>query len=83
MPSWMGSGIPLHERPTRQLVLWIVLCPIVGAAMIVFGVYLGWRHRAEFAAIDWLLQVAWMIVVGVVIAGGLPAVALQELRRRH
>ena len=82
MPSWTSRGRPLHERSAFELLQWIVLLPIVGAVMIVFGVTTAVRQWRELMLLEWLFQVVWLLVVGTVLAGGPPNVAIGELRRR-
>jgi Flp pilus assembly protein TadB len=51
--------------------------------MVAFAAYSVWTGWQALTLREWLFQVGWMAVVGVVLAIGPPSVALKELRRRR
>lgn len=82
--SHMGSGKPMVERSTAEIVCMFIILPVVGGvALLSFGVVNVVTNGWQFSVADWFWQVVWLGVLGFGLVAALPAVGWQELRHRR
>jgi hypothetical protein len=84
MPGSPGHGpkARLEQRSRRELWAWIVIFPVVGSGILLWGVLDAVANAHEWGFGDWLFRVGWVGLVGLVLLLGLPGTAWRELRRR-
>jgi hypothetical protein len=80
----IGPQKAIEERTKAELIGMFLVGPIViGVAMLTWTVLYTAKHWPEFSLKEWLWQVGWPGVVGLVLTFGLPSAGCAELQKRR
>jgi hypothetical protein len=81
---WTKLGKPIAERSTAEIVgVFVVLPILLGGVIMTMVIRNAVANAAEFGATEWFWQVVFVGLLGLIVALGPPAAALQEFRRRR
>jgi hypothetical protein len=82
--SWTNPGRLITERSAKELIgIFLVLPILVGVGILAVVIRNAILNAAIYTFADWFWHVGWAAVVGLAVTATLPAVAIQEFRRRR
>ena len=63
-----GRALPLERRSRRELIAWIVVCPIIGGSMLILGCVGTTGLWESWTFWNWLFGVGWTGCVGLALS---------------